>query len=417
LFFHTGRNGTAAAGVKKEIRHRFKRVWNIETLQPDQKYAIMPAYESIRLIVMVDDDSINLYYYDDRPLKSPRWDDFVGRLKLPAGSYRLDARLIGYRGKERRPVSELQKFLSGQKSSVTRLDLKVCDLLDLKDNDLSDKNWELRRKELNTLLSECSDLLISHAICDGSEINNALPNYMTRLGAEIVSPDSEEKLIYVNSKRAPFVVTAKDDSNNIHRYKLETTNGDSVVPVVNDFSSRQDINIGDVVELELSAILPAEGGVRIIHPQLIDFYEGGAIDSIELLINDSADCPSQVKYSITTLNGSDILLQFSGGNHNDCLAVRNFSAQNMNSGRRFLADRHPLSNRAPKDIIGEGRVIAISGDNQILKLRLDGLMKGTFVLRPVVLNHVNRFLFYRLDSLKSKSDIESRLTGGESRLT
>ncbi len=87
--------------------------------------------------------------------------------------------------------------------------------------------------------------------------------------------------------------------------------------------------------------------------------------------------------------------------------IRQFNADRLARGRRFVADRMPGPNRGVTNgdhAIGTGPVHFLKNESGGLRFRLAGPLEGVFILRPVIIDKLPRYLFYREDVSSTSSD-------------
>jgi len=92
-------------------------------LDLDQTYLVVPNYESMPVVLTRDGGCMRVIGIDGKPAPA----EFVEKLccdeaPLPENACGV---LVGYRGKERCPVEQLEKHLEGRGSAVTRVELKL----------------------------------------------------------------------------------------------------------------------------------------------------------------------------------------------------------------------------------------------------------------------------------------------------
>ena len=92
---------------------------DLSTLDPEALYLVIPRYDYVPCTVVAEKSSAVLTAGSGERILQPRLVDALEELSLPDGP--IDAALVGYRGKERCPIEETERFLQGQLSTVRRL--------------------------------------------------------------------------------------------------------------------------------------------------------------------------------------------------------------------------------------------------------------------------------------------------------
>jgi hypothetical protein len=96
---------------------------SLSELDPDREYFMVPCYESLPLIVSCRKKVLTLQLLDGQ-LLDPQIGARFPSERLPEMDP-APGLLVGYRGKERCPVDQLQRYLAGLSSPVTRLEIKL----------------------------------------------------------------------------------------------------------------------------------------------------------------------------------------------------------------------------------------------------------------------------------------------------
>ncbi len=87
--------------------------------------------------------------------------------------------------------------------------------------------------------------------------------------------------------------------------------------------------------------------------------------------------------------------------------VRQYSAERLLRGGRFVADRSPNANDGAKNggrALQQGSVQFLRKEGNGYRFRLAGSLEGIFVLRPVIIDKQPRYLFYREEINSTSSD-------------
>jgi len=87
--------------------------------------------------------------------------------------------------------------------------------------------------------------------------------------------------------------------------------------------------------------------------------------------------------------------------------IRQFNAERLARGRRFVADRIQYTDRRAANggqTIGAGPGHLLKTESGGLRFRLAGPIEGVFMVRPVIIDRRPRYLFYREDVSSTSSD-------------
>jgi hypothetical protein len=324
---------------------------------------------------------------------------------LPEGAYTLDCRLVGLRGKERQPVSELLKFLKGEKCTVRRIEIRVTDLLDCGSKTLTDRPGRERRSLLEGLFEANRALLVSAEEVPGTELVGSVGKKASRYGAGIFESDAPGRFIFTHRRIIPLKVSGKRQVREGFKYTLAAAHDTSPMTVSSPLVSSEDYLPGDVIELEVYAANRTGDAVELAYPKIVDYYgDSSEPDQIDLLLEHRPDQDSLPRYEVFNLEDNAVLLTIGdGGNAKDFL-IRGFSDELLKKGRRFLADAADRRTVQDGQSIGKGAVSDVVSDNGVFLYVLSGFFKGNFRIRPARINGVSRYLFYRAGSSHKAGD-------------
>jgi hypothetical protein len=401
LFF----GGETAAGGKEKDESKMvprKRIRDLNKLRGDKTYLVMPAYESLRVYIGRSADDLWLMAESGRRIDSPVVRECTDNAELPEGNFIFDARLIGYRGKERRPVAELIDYLEGRKSPVRRIELRIADVIELKGRSAAVSPSLERRWLLEDQLGEKKNLLIPAVSTAAAELPAAVKSVATRYGAEIVGDEITERFLFTNQNRLLCRVSGRTPAKGGYQYRLSfwQDTKDAMVPAT--VFSREIWEDGDTVELEGREIFHDGGAVRMVNPRIVDSHGPYACpDFIENAVAESPALSSKMKYEMIRADKDSFLLTFFLGEEKKYFRLYRFSFARMEKGRRFLADvaddNHSVGN-AP---VLRGTVEKADANGGRMDFRLSGALGGRFVIRKALINGRKRHLFYRLSANKN----------------
>ncbi len=359
------------------------RIWNREQLDKTHQYQVRPAYESLRIILDSSDESKTACYCNGTQITSKNLDSYLSKLLLPAGKYSLDCRLIGYRGKERQKLSELSKYLENRKSKVTRLELKIFDIIG---------------KDQSSELSEITTkLLIPSEIVTGDNLSEVINRLSTRCGVEITDCQTENIFLLTNKKRAFFEIACKEQVSNGYKYRLSGKIGESNVDSTTYVISKVNLSVGQMVEIEVSDLKLINNNIELTFPKIIDSTEHGTTnENLEFLIRHSGKVKLNSLYTVSRYRASDALLTIETNEKNKHYIIGNFSLERLSDKRRFLTEEVDTIKQNPGNQLGQGQVVQSDYAEASARLQFNGYLNGLYVIKPIVLNRKRRFLFSQI---------------------
>ncbi len=364
------------------------RIWKLESLDQQAEYLVMPAYEGLRILLRKTGGAIQLQKADGTPIKFPRFDRNLKAFRFPGVDFTCDCRLVGYRGKERQKAGELVKFIRGETSSVSRTELKIYDLVDLDDADVSKLNAIERREKLEELFGAVKGILPPSELVSGDNSHNALKNIGTRHGIEISSVHSAEKYLFTRQKLVRAIVLREEEAAQRNKYHFELLVDDKSVPVDSPVISTLRLSVGEIIDLRVASVNMVGDSVQLIDPVVLDRYgELGSLDSISL----SSGCLGRRlrgTYSLFPINPreSALILNHGNGGEMERYIIHRFSPRLIDNGRVFLIEKSEkpelLSDRNQR----ENRIVDCTVSDSSITLTLAGLIRGRFAIRPAKLN-------------------------------
>lgn len=383
-----------AAAMPKSAR----RIWDLNLLDNEKDYYVLPAYESLRLILDRSKGDIKLWKHDGQILENPVLAGYLSELLLPDGNYSLDCRLIGCRGKERQPVSELVKYLKNEKSSVRRIELKICDLIRSDDELLVEDGAGIRRERLEKIFGSASSCLVPAKKTTGSEIRELLGKRSTRYGVEIYDCSSSDRFLFTHRKLIALEISKREKTGDGFKYSLVGLDTGRSVPVASTVTSRLEHDAGDIVEVEVHSVDRAGHSIGLVHPRIIDCSgDFQRPEEIGLLLCTDSEPEVPARYSVFKSNSESIILAVCTDGKENRFEIHNFSLKLLNANRRFLADRINAHIPELSESCGSGDVIKETSVDGAVFYELDGFFKGKFLIRPVIKTRTERFLFYRFN--------------------
>jgi hypothetical protein len=373
-----------------------RRIWDLEYPGKQNYCLVMPAYESLSVILCRDEKGTKLLDAIGREISGDIIKAFLSNLIFPEGSYAMSARLIGYRGKERQQVAEVLKHICGKKATVRRLEIKICDIL-AKDSESLQFNTESRRKLLEELFISNPELIISAVRATENELDKVVRQVATRYGAEIILSDSAAPLLYTHRKLLAAKVVGKSQKRERDKYLLSCNIDGVTITTAEPIGSLIELDEGDSAEIEIYSLYRNGEEIKLIHPQIIDRLADNG-ESINII-------RSQPPVSDKKYSGSYNLHMMPDGrlcctikDNAECLSfvIHHFAPELLASGRRFLADNIIDTNDAGSDW-GSGGINNLERNGSFIRFRLDGSLSGHFQLLPAVLKANKHYLFHKLD--------------------
>jgi len=189
------------------------RIDNLDSLDHDEKYLVVPRYDGLPLTARVCDGVLSMARPDGSPVGS-----HFPEACLPI-SFRprepVYGVLVGYRGRERCTRRQLEQYLADRSGPVSRLALNIYPNQGLP---------TLPRVVVKSLLDVC---MIPHRITTAAELDRRAREIMTRDGVEIwplvnlgnyVDPDGPIRFSYrppepVRLSKPGYTITIRPDSD------------------------------------------------------------------------------------------------------------------------------------------------------------------------------------------------------------
>jgi len=377
------------------------RIWKTKQLNADNHYLVMPAYEGIRCVLIKSGGILSVDFGRETNISNHELNSCLRNLNLPDGNYGLDGRLIGYHGKERQTVEQLIKFLCGKRSKVTRIELKIYDLLP--DNNVNNVLPDIfqRRQRVSEILGANCNFLVPAESVPGSGLPDTVAKVSTRYGAEIINCSTGDRFLLSKGKRIPLKVQNKEEVAGGFKYSLAGHVSESEMIRTSPVFSKKCLNTNDSIEIEVSSFVIKDSTIELVQPKIADLCDGGLFaENIERLTRPDAD-PLPV-YTIYQQPDKAIQLKIEDVNDRDTFIVRNFSLSQLTEAKRFLTDKVKILDNNHGQFFGRGNILQSRLPGQTRLLELDGFLIGTFTVRPMVINGRDRYLFYKMpDGMKA----------------
>jgi len=403
LFFPVGEQSNTKNDFENFAPATINRIWGIEQLDTTHRYKVMPAYESLRIIIDSPNEELIARYYDDTKIVSQNLHKYLGSLSWPDGKYRLDCRLIGYRGKERQKLSELSKYLDGRKSNVTRIEIKVYDLLSSEDNGNELPDISGRQFSLKSMSGSLPGLLVPSETASKKKLTKIIENLSTRYGVEIADCQTDKKFLFTNKKGAFFNITSKEQISGGYKYRLSGKIGNIGVECNTPVTSRKNFPAGQSAEIEISTIKLTDGKIELTFPRIVDSIDQGTTnENLELLIHGNSVLKSNSTYTVSRYRNRDILLTIEKYKSKEHYIIKNFSLNRLAQKGRFLVDEVDTTRGQSETQLGRGQVLQSDWCEPSRKFRLNGFFDGLYAIRPIVHNHIKRFLFYEIPDRQTR---------------
>lgn len=395
--------------IGESLRSDFKypsrrRIWNIGQLSINSEYLIRPAYESIPIMIKIENQVAEVLSTSGESIISKSLDDYMAKLSWPKGTYVLDGRLIGYRGKERQKISELSKFLDGHKSKVTRIELKLNDILVHDDKSLIDAAGRFRMDILDQLFDNDDGLITRSIECTGSNLEKCISEISTRYGCEILELDSERRYLLTHRKLIQACAIPDHDSKTMAKLSV-LIDGERIIVSFSQLSLK--LKTESILEIEVNGIYRSGNNIRLMHPKVVDSSHADCMtDDLVLLAAPGDNHHTGSKYELLR-HDQGVILRFDYDYDNDneaiVLLVKNYSSNLLGKGRRFIAKKISIENLSGNQVVGNGKIESMNLVNSGYRLGLSGSLNGLFVLQPVSNNGQAGYLFSRKTSPASEA--------------
>ncbi len=144
---------------------------SLSELEPKEEYLLVPFYESLPVMVTLKKGTLRLRRPNGEPIGSEICSGFP--IRRPLEMDRAYGHLVAYRGRERCSLEQLERYLTGRPSPVTRLEIKLFPPTGLAVAKGSDDTAPNRIQ------------LIRHSITRVSNLDNSARSIMTRDGVRL----------------------------------------------------------------------------------------------------------------------------------------------------------------------------------------------------------------------------------------
>jgi hypothetical protein len=382
-----------------------KRIWDIRLLEPNHKYLVLPAYESIPIILSREKGRFALRDVAGTAIENRRLIDFLHSLSLPEDDFQLSCRIIGCRGKGRQSVEELNKYLQAGKSTVRHLDLKVSDISPAQSETDTYGSFPKRRKRLEQLFVSHPGFLVPVTETDYKNLETAIEKCGTRFGAEIIDIDADEIFLFYFNRLFPAVISEREKHGGQFKYHLTCRYGDKLLPLAEPIVSSRELSDGETVEIETHSLKFVDGCIQLRHPRLCHCLgKSIAPSDISLLCSIPPVLSNDGAYHVSFSSDDDLALTFDDLNgEQTTLFIPCYSSSLLSSGRRFFAEKRNGDCAALHHVAGSGHLLEQRWHGDGAVLGMDGYFRGKFILRPAICCGEHKYLFYRLEIEGAKS--------------
>ena len=397
LFFDGNNLPEATEAEKIPPLQPLLRLWDIGSLDAGKNYLIMPAYESLRLTLSKRAGKTRLYNGRGEEVKPELVRKCLSKTDFPVQDYAVECRLIGYCGKKRQPVEKIIRYLNGQKSTVRRLELKICDLVSSGKRDMTAENGDERRRLLENLFENHEELLIPAHRSTGDTIWDCFARAATRYGVEVIECGATGRYLMTSQKRVSAIISGVDSTSTGYRYRLACFINGKTLPVSDTVFSEIAWREGDNLELETYAIDHSDSSIKLLQPKIVDGSRRfNPPDDIMLLTEDSPDDSNPEKYSLIECNENRVVLVLQDSGRRAAFELCHFNERLLDGGHWFFADAVDFKDDETDRLLGEGSILTQDNGSRSMCLLLSGILTGDYRLRPVIKNGVERFVFYKL---------------------
>jgi len=349
------------------------RITSLDILDRKHRYLVRSAYESLPVILKKEDDGITLSCLNGMVLGGHRIDEFLKKLPIAANDGRFEGRLIGFRGKERRPVSELIDHIEGRASSVRRMELRLCGIGSRDEDPVPDL----------AAVRSCS--------AEGIELAEIVARMRTRLGAEIEDPESGYRYLYCTEQRLSMTVIDSRRNGSGFDYDLFACDPLREKTVTGTFHSPREYNPGDCLEFHYDRIICKDSGAIVSGLRLHDYY--GRYRTADMIdLGGTEDSDHAVLEIVQSGSEHYCTIASTGGTLS--YRLRHFDVSLYEKSRRFLAES--VSDRDPASAVKvvSKNIMKIEKHGRGLKILLGD--DSTINICPAIIGGRPRYLFYRI---------------------
>ncbi|PKK83438.1 MAG: hypothetical protein CVT49_08440 [candidate division Zixibacteria bacterium HGW-Zixibacteria-1] len=404
LFFDGEKEGISSEEKPEDLFRPSRRLWSFDRLDKNASYLMMPAYEAIRMFLVRKNGKVQPHGADGNVIESNILRKFISELKLPGNDFVVEGRLIGCCGKERQTVDEVVRYLNGKKSAVRRLDLKIIDLIAQGGENFNDAAGCERRKKLEELFRDQSEMLIPTLILKGEDISQGFGRCATRYGVEIFESNSSDKYLFTNHRRLSATVKSREKAGAGYRYTLACMADGKAADISDGVYAGSEWNEGSIVELEVCSIRTLQDKVELARPRIMGLSAcDGQPDDIGLLLDNIAVRQQSDEYSLFRLD-NDVILILNDKSKSTAYKFNRYDSTLLDVGRWFFAERVEYHDPHPEKLIGEGSVVDLAEDGDALRFSMQGPLNGDYLLRPAVKNGNRQFVFYKTNANKGSSE-------------
>jgi hypothetical protein len=328
----------------------------LSALDPAKLYLVVPRYESIPVLVSAGGDTISVRRADKKPLG----EHVIAELgESPLGAFdNRPGLLIGYHGKERCRVADLERYLTDRTGPVSRLALALY---------LDTRSGVQPLKQRSSLRGV---RLLPYGIAERSRLAAVIARLATRAGVEIWPFDSYPLVDrgYLYNPGNSSGVCDKScrleiDSTQTQARLTISTSGERSVFVIANFDRR----------------LLQRGG-RFVADRVSD--ESHPMRNVEKATNVSLRAKRSNLSSASSENQKERLLRCS-----EDVAPRNDETLGVSTG--------PLQSDIAVTV--SGKIETADGRDGGMRLTLSGALTGRYVIRPITIGGRPRHLFYCLN--------------------
>ncbi len=397
LFFGCENNAEEKVFSGRPQFKPFQRLWDINRLDKGSNYIVLPAYESLRLIVSRSNNKTLIAASDGQGVESKTLNKYIHTLKFPEGDYSVDCRLVGYCGKERRTVGAIRSYLNGEESSVRRLEIKIADLIAVDGEDAAVLSGIERRRKLEKLFADTPELLIPAKEAQGEKLAQIVGKCITRYGVEIFECNSSGRYLLTSKKYLPAIITGRSKAGDGYRYSMEChINNELKMPVETVYSTGK-IDPGDTAELETYAVNCPNEKISLSQPRIVDVSGcHGQPDNISLLLDDNSSVDERPVYTLCEKSNGVKIMVIQNGSDLSAYRLFRFDVDLLEGGSLFFADRIENYKQADDKRAGGGAISEVICRDDSMRLHLDGFLTGHYMIRPVLKDGIRRYVFYKI---------------------
>jgi len=259
-----------------------------------------------------------------------------------------------------------------------------------------------RHRKISELIGNTQNLLVSAEKVSGKKLTETINGLSTRYGAEIINCEGDDRYLLSRKNQIPLIVRNKEWMTGGYRYSLAGQITGNELSETSPVFSKKEYGVNCIVEVEVVSLAVKDNIIKLEQPKIVDLGNSRKfVECIALLENEYSN--TSPAYILYRFGNNSALLKMGEAADSKSFVIRNYSLANVSESVRFLADRFESIREFSGEILGRGMAKKISAIDKTLILNLSGYLDGQYMIRPILINKAERFLFYKIKS-KAKKD-------------